>query len=532
MGSSQPATTTQTQNSTSTATPWSAATPLLQNLINQFGGVNTAMTPQQTAAGGQLQGAAQTFTDAAGNLIPQAQNVAASTGNLTPYGQYVINASGNLMPAAQNVAGSAGMLTPAAYQMMGAAQPQMPAAYNLMNAAGGVNALAPQSTAGVQQMFANAGMLPAAYQNLQQNVNPLANTANLNPYTTPGFSDALNTLTKNITSQVAGSYAGSGRDPSGAGTYAQSLGRGLMQGEAPIIQSQYNTNVANALSANQMLQNAGISTAGAMSGNTMQALQAAGMLPSLQMAPAQAQWAAAQAPLQAATAGYGAAGMPLQAALAQYGAAGQPLTAAQTQLQAALTPYQIAQTQYQAGQTPVQAAQGYYQAANAPWAAANMMQAQPFTNINPLLAAAMGLGGMGGTTTQQGTAYGTQTPANNPLSNILGGVTAGAGLLGSLFPSGGTAATALGPALMAMLPFSEREMKTDIKKVGKTHDKQNIYSFRLKGSPIPQIGMMADEVERKTPEAIVRDPATGARRVRYDLATRKAAQMGMMRAAA
>ena len=108
---------------------------------------------------------------------------------------------------------------------------QQAASANLWGAAGALPNMLPSATGAVQGIFNNAGMIPAAYNTLQTNLSGLANPANLNPYQTPGFSDALNTLTSNITNQVKGSYAASGRSPSGAGTMPQTLARGLMQGE-------------------------------------------------------------------------------------------------------------------------------------------------------------------------------------------------------------------------------------------------------------------------------------------------------------
>ena len=50
--------------------------------------------------------------------------------------------------------------------------------------------------------------------------------------------------------------------------------------------------------------------------------------------------------------------------------------------------------------------------------------------------------------------------------------------------------------------LSDERAKTDIKKVGKTDDGQNVYQFRYKtGGPI-QMGLMAQEVEKKKPEAV------------------------------
>ena len=75
------------------------------------------------------------------------------------------------------------------------------------------------------------------------------------------------------------------------------------------------------------------------------------------------------------------------------------------------------------------------------------------------------------------------------MANWIGGLTGAAGLIGA---------------------FSDRRLKTDVKDIGRTHDKQKIYSYRLKGSNVPQIGMMADEVEEKAPEAVSRRSSTAS----------------------
>lgn len=56
----------------------------------------------------------------------------------------------------------------------------------------------------------------------------------------------------------------------------------------------------------------------------------------------------------------------------------------------------------------------------------------------------------------------------------------------------------LGSALIQ----SDRRLKTDIKKIGKTNKGINIYSYRYKGSGQPQIGVMAQEVEKVNPKAV------------------------------
>ena len=103
-------------------------------------------------------------------------------------------------------------------------------------------------------------------------------------------------------------------------------------------------------------------------------------------------------------------------------------------------------------------------------------------------------------------------PSQNMFSNVLGDISSIAGIYGGF-------------------TGSDRRMKTDIKDVGRTHDNQKIYSYRFKGSNVPQIGMMADEIAKKEPKAVITGP-DGMKAVRYDLATRKAAQMGMLSKAA
>lgn len=64
--------------------------------------------------------------------------------------------------------------------------------------------------------------------------------------------------------------------------------------------------------------------------------------------------------------------------------------------------------------------------------------------------------------------------------------------------------------------LSDRRAKTDIKKVGKTDDGQNVYSYRYKsGGPI-QIGLMAQEVEKEHPEAVI--DMGGVKMVDYGIA--------------
>lgn len=65
-------------------------------------------------------------------------------------------------------------------------------------------------------------------------------------------------------------------------------------------------------------------------------------------------------------------------------------------------------------------------------------------------------------------------------------------MMGGLFGMIGSGITA----------FSDRRLKTDIKKEGKLGDTLNVYSYRYKAGGPRQMGVMAQEVEKKIPEAV------------------------------
>ena len=178
---------------------------------------------------------------------------------------------------------------------------------NLSSASAGIPNFGASGSQAITNLFSSnnqpqVGVLDNAYSKLNTNLNPIANGSQLNPYSTPGFSDALGTTMDDITNRVKSSYAASGRDPSGAGSFAQSLGRGLTQGVAPLIQSQYNTNQQNMMNANGTLFGGATTNATGTAGLNQQQLQngvtgitAGAASPALYQAPAQAQFGAANA---------------------------------------------------------------------------------------------------------------------------------------------------------------------------------------------------------------------------------------------
>lgn len=117
---------------------------------------------------------------------------------------------------------------------------------------------------------------------------------------------------------------------------------------------------------------------------------------------------------------------------------------------------------------------------------------QPYKNL-----AAMGApfgANMGGTTTQsQG--------GGASASGALGGALMGA-QLGSFIPGIGTGIGAIGGGLLGLL--SDKRAKEDIKKVGKTDDGLNVYTYKYKGQDVTHMGVMAQEVEKKKPDAVIK----------------------------
>lgn len=80
------------------------------------------------------------------------------------------------------------------------------------------------------------------------------------------------------------------------------------------------------------------------------------------------------------------------------------------------------------------------------------------------------------------------------------------GLMNGLF---GLGKTALGGWML-----SERKTKENIKKVGKLDNGLDIYSFRYKSGGLMQLGLMADEVKQKIPDAVA-EVADGINAVNY-----------------
>ena len=72
--------------------------------------------------------------------------------------------------------------------------------------------------------------------------------------------------------------------------------------------------------------------------------------------------------------------------------------------------------------------------------------------------------------------------------------------------------------------FSDERLKEDIQPIGKTFDGLNIIKFKYKGDKQTHVGLSAQDVERKHPDAV--GLAGGYKTVDYDAATKTAAAKG------
>lgn len=100
----------------------------------------------------------------------------------------------------------------------------------------------------------------------------------------------------------------------------------------------------------------------------------------------------------------------------------------------------------------------------------------------------------------------------NAIGSLGGMKTSGGGTVG------GNAMSGLGSAAMSLFSmFSDERLKEDIEQVGELYDGMPVYKYRYIGSPVFQIGLMAQDVEQVEPEAVTE--IGGFKAVNYDKAT-------------
>jgi hypothetical protein len=115
-----------------------------------------------------------------------------------------------------------------------------------------------------------AGTINQAYQDYQRRLNPIADGQNIGPNGNPALKGYLDTIANDVQTRVNGMFAGAGRDLSG--NNQGQLARGIAEGTAPILASQYNTDVGQMRSAADALYGAGNTTGGILTGLNQQGL--------------------------------------------------------------------------------------------------------------------------------------------------------------------------------------------------------------------------------------------------------------------
>ena len=123
----------------------------------------------------------------------------------------------------------------------------------------------------------------------------------------------------------------------------------------------------------------------------------------------------------------------------------------------------------------------------------------------------------------QGQAYPWQTLGS--LANIASGLGAGQGGTSSTTSPGPNSMNAVLGLGTSLLTMSDERSKDNMEPIGKTFDGKNIYKFNYKGDPKTNIGLMAQEVEKRNPSAVHKTEG-GLRMVDYDAATQGAADRG------
>jgi len=77
--------------------------------------------------------------------------------------------------------------------------------------------------------------------------------------------------------------------------------------------------------------------------------------------------------------------------------------------------------------------------------------------------------------------------------------------LGGDFGGGGDVAASVLPSIFSI--FSDRRLKTDVEPIGMAMNGLPLYAYRYKGTGLGSIGVMADEVERINPDAVLYHPS-------------------------
>ena len=273
---------------------------------------------------------------------------------------------------------------------------------------------------------AQAPALQSGLSTLQSQLTPFANGSMVG--NDPALQAQLAQIASDTTNQVNGQFAAAGREFSGANQ--QALARGIAQGEAPVIASQYNQDVANQLNAANSLYGAQNTTGNALSGLNQQALA--------------------------------------------------------NQLQGVSSTQDALNAQNYAPQQQL--------------ALAQLAQNIPAQNLQLLAQIGVPIAGLGGQSTSN-----TQGTQDMSGAQQFGAIASG---LGSLFK---------------FMP-SDARLKEDIVAVGSLFDGTPVYGYRYKGAGAYHIGLLAQDVEKTAPHAVIE--IGGFKAVDYRAATEASRRLG------
>ena len=144
-------------------------------------------------------------------------------------------------------------------------------------------------------------------------------------------------------------------------------------------------------------------------------------------------------------------------------------------------------------------------------ALAQLTQSIPAQNLGLLAQIGVPIAGLGQQTS--GTTQGTQQMAGAQQFGALAG---GIGSLLGALPGANSGGSGLN-GLLSLLTKSDRRLKQDIEQVGTLFDGTPVYGYRYKGAPAYHIGLMAQDVEKVTPHAVIE--INGYKAVDYHAAT-------------
>lgn len=164
--------------------------------------------------------------------------------------------------------------------------------------------------------------------------------------------------------------------------------------------------------------------------------------------------------------------------------------------------------------------------ANATLAAEAQRRGIPVQTLGLLAQIGVPIAGLGSQT--NGTMTGTQQMSSaQQFATLAGGI---GNLLGTGAGTGANGALSGGSGLLGLFTRSDRRLKEDLEPVGTLFDGTPVYGYRYKGAPAYHIGLMAQDVERTTPGAVIE--INGYKAVDYRAATeasRRAHQAGTTR---